>query len=502
VPARWIYQLVLLAAALASLPLWGADPPADKTPARLDEAVVNQEILGRQFREFEQSLLRLAQRLERSPKPEDRDRAANLKKAIALAGDQGVDAKFERLSAVLRGSKDLSLQELKEAMEENRMVTEDIKSILALLMTDNRDLALKKEKERLTKLLNELKRITRQQKVVRAQTESGRLDAKPLGQSQAKVTGDTQKLASAMEGKKGEVGKGQDKSGSSGKSGDKGGGGESGEGTPGQKQVQEANQHQKQAEQRIADNKQKEASGQQDKAIEKLEQAQEKLEEILRQLREEEQERLLAALQLRCERMLQMQIEVYEQTVRVDRAIQENPDHKPARANEQRSLQLSDREDKIAVEADQAIQLLREEGSAVAFPEVFMQVRDDMRIVARRLGKADVAAVTQVIEKEIISTLTEMIDALKKAQKNLQNRRNNPSAGGGSNNQKLIDQLAELKMIRAMQVRVNTRTQVYGQRYTGEQADDPDIQKELSNLAERQMKIFQITQDIYRGNNK
>ena len=500
--ARWPYHLVLLAMALAGLPLCAADPPADKTPARLDEAVVNQEILGRQFREFEQSLLRLAQRLERSPKPEDRDRAANLKKAIALAGDQGIDAKFERLSGVLRSSKDLSLQELKEAMEENRMVTEDIKAILALLMTDNRDLALRKEKDRLTKLLNELKRITRQQKVVRAQTESGRQDTKPLGQAQAKVTGDTQKLASAMEGKKAEGGNSPDKNGSSGKSGDKGGGGEAGEGTPGQKQVQEANQHQKQAEQKIADSKQKEASGQQDKAIEKLEQAQEKLEEILRQLREEEQERLLAALQLRCERMLQMQTEVYEQTVRVDRAIQENPDHKPTRANEQRSLQLSDREDKIAVEADQAIQLLREEGSAVAFPEVFMQVRDDMRIVARRLGKADVSAVTQVIEKEIINTLTEMIDALKKAQKNLQNRRNNPSAGGGSNNQKLIDQIAELKMIRAMQIRVNTRTQIYGQRYTGEQANEADIQKELLNLAERQMKIFQITHDIYRGNNK
>jgi hypothetical protein len=131
-----------------------------------------------------------------------------------------------------------------------------------------------------------------------------------------------------------------------------------------------------------------------------------------------------------------------------------------------------------------------------------MQVRDDMRIVARRLGKADVAAVTQVIEKEIISTLTEMIDALKKAQKNLQNRRNNPSPGGSPRNQKLIDQLAELKMIRAMQVRVNTRTQVYGQRYMGEEASDPDIQHELLNLAERQMKIFQITNDIYRGNNK
>ena len=66
----------------------------------------------------------------------------------------------------------------------------------------------------------------------------------------------------------------------------------------------------------------------------------------------------------------------------------------------------------------------------------------------------------------------------------------------------LSDLLAELKMIRAMQIRVNSRTKVYGDRYTGEQAADPDIQRELGDLASRQQKIFEVTNNIYRGKNR
>jgi hypothetical protein len=199
--------------------------------------------------------------------------------------------------------------------------------------------------------------------------------------------------------------------------------------------------------------------------------------------------------------MLQMQIEVRDGTVRVFRAIEENVDKKPNRANEQKSLQLSDREQKIVDEATLAIQMLEAEGSAVAFPEVFIQIREDMRHVTRRLSKADVGTVTQVIEEDIINTLKEMIDALKKAQQQMQANKSNGQSNPNQN-QKLLDLLAELKMIRAMQVRVNSRTKVYGEKYQGEQADEDGIQKELKDLAGRQQKIFEVTDNIYRGKNK
>src|SRR5437870_1612614 len=121
--------------------------------------------------------------------------------------------------------------------------------------------------------------------------------------------------------------------------------------------------------------------------------------------------------------------------------------------------------------------------------------------VTRRLGKADAGNVTQTIEKDIIDTLKEMIEALKKAPADRQNQKNQ-GEGGSQGNQNLIDILAELTMIRSLQWRWNSRTRTYRQQYAGEQANDPDIQKELGNLAQRQKKIFEVTDNIAKGKNR
>src|SRR5207248_969245 len=88
----------------------GADPQAPpakpkSVTADKDEAVVDQERLAGQFREFEAALLRLAHRLERSSKTEDRERAVTLKAAIQKASEAGIDAQFETLIGLLRNSK-------------------------------------------------------------------------------------------------------------------------------------------------------------------------------------------------------------------------------------------------------------------------------------------------------------------------------------------------------------------------------------------------------------
>src|SRR5688572_27612849 len=76
--------------------------------------------------------------------------------------------------------------------------------------------------------------------------------------------------------------------------------------------------------------------------------------------------------------------------------------------------------------ANVAIRLVEEEGSAVAFAEVFKQVRDDMEKVAKRLRVPDVGEVTQTIERDIIETLKEMIEALKKARKENEQKKKKP----------------------------------------------------------------------------
>ncbi len=479
-----MFQRVVIALAAAALALaptlraGDAGKPADN-PARAsisETAAVRQEVLSRQFKDFEQQLLRLALRLEKSGKPVDRERAKSLKKAIAVASGEALDNRFDKLVQLLKKSELTNLQEVKEAIIEGEKIAQDLRKMLAALLAD-KDLArLKEERRKLIDIKRRIDEAIRMTKTARAITEAGRMDKEELGKIQAHVTKDTEAIARELER---EEAPGGEKT---------------------KNHVNSAAKNQQNAGRNIAKGNNNGASGDQSRAIEDLTKASDEIERTLRQVREEEIKQMLANLEARCRLMLQMQIDVHESTIRLDQAIARNANRQPTRSDLQKSLRLSDREGEIVKEADQAVQLLEAEGSAVAFTEVFVQVRDDMKTVQRRLGKADVGKVTQVIEDEIIATLKEMIEALKKAQQ----PSNDPSQpnDGKPPDPKLVDKLAELKMIRSMQVRINGRTQTYARQYSGEQADDPDIQKELRSLADRQKQIQRVTRDLSTGKNQ
>ena len=221
----------------------------------------------------------------------------------------------------------------------------------------------------------------------------------------------------------------------------------------------------------------------------------------LKQLREEERERFLAMLEARFQRMLAMQLVVYDGTVKLDKTPREEQSARHAT----RSLQLARQEDDIAIEATKAITLLRDEGSAVAFPEAVEQMRDDMRIVVSRLERTEIGELTQGIEREIIDALEEMIDALQKEiekGKDKKKKDEPPKDGQQEQEPQLVDQLAELKMLRTLQLRINHRTKRLGRMVEGEQAQDADILGQLQNLAERQARIQKATYDMATGRNK
>ena len=154
--------------------------------------------------------------------------------------------------------------------------------------------------------------------------------------------------------------------------------------------------------------------------------------------------------------------------------------------------------------------LLREEGSSVAFPETVEQLRDDMVQVSERLAAAETDRITQGYEEDIIDALEEMIAALQKAQKDLEEQREREQQMGqpvSPEDLPLVDQLAELKMIRALQMRVNKRTQDYakllqdGEDPVG-QARDEELQRALEKLAEKEQRIVEVTRDIVVGKNR
>jgi hypothetical protein len=269
--------------------------------------------------------------------------------------------------------------------------------------------------------------------------------------------------------------------------------------------LQEAGYDQKSAEDKIAKEQTQAAVKKQGDAIKKMEDAKKKLEKLLQQMREEEIERVLAALQARCEKMLMMQQQVLAGTKDTDVAISKNPDKKADRDNKLASLKLSDKEKEIVQEANKCIDILEAEGTAVAFPEVFQQLRQDMIHVQKRLEVTDVHGITQGIELDIIDTLKEMIAALKKARDDNQSDPSDGKAGkaGKPADPKLLELIQELKMVRALQKRINDRTIDRAKQFPGqEQARDPAIVRELRNLADRQIRIQEIVRRIANGDNK
>jgi len=255
----------------------------------------------------------------------------------------------------------------------------------------------------------------------------------------------------------------------------------------------------RQARQKLEDTQREGAVKDQEDAIAELDKAIAELEEILRQLREEEMERVLADLERRFRKMLKMQTAVYDATV----TLNEKPADQRDRSDRIEASRLAGKEAKIVAEADKAMVLLREDGTSVALPEALAQLREDMESVMVRLNEAKTGQITQGIEQDIIEALQEIIAALEKAQQDLKDQQNQPGGQPGQpGDPPLVDMLAELKMIRALQMRVNRRTGQYQKIIEVKESTATELLPKIQRLAERQDRIENIARDIVLGKNK
>jgi hypothetical protein len=264
------------------------------------------------------------------------------------------------------------------------------------------------------------------------------------------------------------------------------------------KRLADAERRMRQAQERLRDANRRQAREEQEKAIEELETARAELEEILRQMREEEVERLLVQLEARLRAMLRAERAVLAGAEKLA-AEQERAD----RERELESARLSREQGGIGMDASRALSLVRDDGSAVAIPEALEQVREDSSQAAARLARGDVGGTTRGILQDLVANLEEMIAALEKAQREQQARQSGGPEGRPAEpgEQPLVDKLSELKMIRSLQLRVNGRTRRFSKLLAdgAEQAEEPELLDALERLAERQRTIERAAHDIVTG---
>ena len=258
---------------------------------------------------------------------------------------------------------------------------------------------------------------------------------------------------------------------------------------PGQQSVQRAQKAMQNASGDLSDQDPKKAARQQKKAEEELDKALREIEERLDQLREETRAEKLARLEARFREMLVRQQIATIVTMELD----DKKNHLGAlrRRDLITMLRLSTEELEISELGQQAYDLLLEDGTSIVFPEMVQHVREDLGRVAQFLESEQIGLLTQMIQREIEASIEEMLEALKKSSK----EGGGGGGGGGGGNQPLLQKSAELKMLRAAQLRINSVTRQFDLiRPDGKLGEA--LARELDNIRGRQADLVEMMHRI------
>ena len=501
-----------------------------------------EQAIVEQFNELEKTFLRLADLLSAS----DPRRSALLRSVFEQAREQEVGDRLDLIVQLLEKG------QLLKAGAGQATALEKLRELLDLLESGDSGRQLANTKQEVKQFLARLSKAIARQRDIEGSTEAG-ADAEKLAQRQEALAEETETLAREIDGfakrmdardqggkpasdspsqeqggesqpsageSDGDAGKKESEDGGKKESDDGGknksddarknesddagkkesddGDDEASRARRTKRRLEAAKDRMRKAREQLDDAKRRDARAEQEKAIEELETARAELEEILRQMREEEVERLLVQLETRLRTML-----------RAERAVlagAEKLSAEQSQADRERQLEavrLSREQTLIGLDATKALTLVRDDGSAVAIPEALEQVRDDATQASARLARGDVGGTTRGILQDLVTSLEEMLAALEKAQQEQKSGQQNNQGGRPAEpgEQPLVDKLAELKMIRTLQMRVNSRTKRFSKLLADgtEQADEPELLDALERLAARQHKIERAAHDIVTG---
>ena len=278
---------------------------------------------------------------------------------------------------------------------------------------------------------------------------------------------------------------------------------------PVQDKIEKAQERMKEAAEALDKAQRENATKKMEEAEKELAEAKKELEEILRQLREEEVDSNLKKLEERFRGMLEQQIRVNESTDKLALT----PSEARTTEFEISANRLAGDQNEIVTAAGRALLLLKEDGTSIAFPVTVEEMQQDMMQVAARLSAAKVNDITQEIEADIVATLNELIEALVQAQKENEEEQQKPpqeqepGESGPPGEEPLVNQIAELKMLRSLQKRIYNRHQRYA-KYLDDPKDpvgvsqEPDVVAALDRLAGRQAQLTDIARQLVNEQNE
>ncbi len=280
---------------------------------------------------------------------------------------------------------------------------------------------------------------------------------------------------------------------SDGKSGEKSGKDEPKQ-TPGREQLENAQQQMERALDELKEQEREKALEHEDKALEELHEAASELEEMLKQLREEEKEMLLASLEARFQRMLIAETQIQEGTVSLAATPQKDwLDQYYGRCRE-----LAQQQTELASECAQTVNLLREDGTSVSILLAVEDIEADMGSVSGWLQESKVGDLTQSVQNDIIESLKQLIETTQKEMQEMkEQQQQSQQQEGPPQKPGLVELMAEIKMLRNLQLQVNRRTkQVDGLLQSASSEDLSSLKKQVHDLAVRQRRLIETAKEL------
>lgn len=237
-------------------------------------------------------------------------------------------------------------------------------------------------------------------------------------------------------------------------------------GIPGKEDVAKASEKMSSASESLSGAKAGKAAGQQEEAVEELEKGREKVEDTLEALQEAFRNQLIAYLKEKFTYMLAQQKSATSSTRSLDlklRALNLAAGGKPPRIDikdRQLAKRLAASELRLSTVCDDVLDVLSEDGTTLVFPEIVVELKADLEQTGGLLDNLQTGDSTRMIQKDIEDTVSEVLAALEEAAKKPPPP--SPNKGREKKNQNssapLLAKSAELKMVRALQLRINRRT--------------------------------------------
>ncbi len=467
------------------------------TAGEIHPLAAKEEMIRDRLERFLDRVFRLQEQLS----GDEPDNAARLARVVERAGELGLAEQLDEIVRLLGESPSLT-----EALDAQTRWVADADRLLAILLERDSDNKEREQRiERLEAYKQQLEQIVQREQGLRdkAAQAAGAEEASPKGddpgkppeawdhtkeaEEQRDVAAQTRELGDQMR---------QDPatSGESRKTPQPGAA--PGSSPPALQHLDDAQRDMNDAAEELDSNEPGEAAKSQDRAIDELQQAQQELEEALNQLRQEDREETLRDLETRFREMLSKQNSINAATARLYELGRES-------FRRAETLQLADlaaKERNLSQQAQVCGHVLDEEGTTIVFPRVVGQLAEDMSSLADRLGGLRVGPLTQDLQREVVDTLGQLLEAVKRMQQ--ENEQQSASGGEDNENPPLLPPSAELKLLRSSQVRINARTAAIEAARAAGTESASSLAGLLTTTATRQAQCAESAREIQERQNR